>query len=285
MAIEKTLKFIWNEFIYGGHLISLGAVSIVFTSAILLNIKITWDCLIIIYLFAYNSILYNRYKERRTDYLTNPERTKNLEKYFPYIFLIVFFSILISVGILFYYNRITALLFLILLSLLGFLYTEYFKKITEKIIAFKNIYFSLITSLLLIFLAFYYSYPLLTFPIFLILIFVFLRMLINTIFLDIKDIESDKKIKLMTFPILYGSKKILVFLKGITILSVLPIILGFYFDLIPKFSLVLLFVIPYSFYYFNKSKLEKNFYLVNYVLADFEFILWSFFVLAGKISL
>lgn len=59
MAIEKILKFIWNEFIYGGHLPSLGAAAIVLFSGILLNIKITWDCLLITYFIFYLIYLYN----------------------------------------------------------------------------------------------------------------------------------------------------------------------------------------------------------------------------------
>ena len=39
--MKNKLKIILDEFIYGGHLISLGASSVVFTSAILLKISIT----------------------------------------------------------------------------------------------------------------------------------------------------------------------------------------------------------------------------------------------------
>ncbi len=283
MIIEKILRPVRDEFIYSGHLISLGAVSIVLTSAILLGIKITLDCLIVIYLFAYNSILYNRYKEQRVDYLTNPERTENFKKYFRHMLLIVSFSTLISTGILLYFDKRTALLFIILLSLLSFFYTKYFKKVTKKIIAFKNVYFSLITSLLLVFLAFYYSYHLLTLPLFFVFVFVFLRMFVNTIFLDIKDVESDRKKELLTLPIIFNRKKTLTFLKLITVLSVLPIIFGVSLQLLPKFSLMLLLTIPYTFYYFKKSIRKTNFYLVNYVLADSEFILWPVFLLFGKI--
>lgn len=279
---EKILKFLWNELIYGGHLISFGAVSIVFTSAILLDIKITWDFLIIVYLFSYSSLLYNRYKEQKNDYLTNPERTTNFKKYFQHIFSIILFSVLTSIVILIYYNKTIALIFLIFLFFLGFLYTQYFKRITRKIIAFKNIYFSFVTSSLLILLAFYYSYSLLVLSLFLILIFVFLRMFINTVFLDIKDIKGDKKEELLTLPIIFKEKRTLIFLGLINIFSVLPIIIGSFYKLIPKFSLILLLIIPYTFFYLGKSIKKTNFYIVNYILADFEFILWSILVIIGK---
>jgi len=282
MKIREILRIIWNEFIYGGHLISLGAIGIVLTSAILLNIKITLDSLIILYLFTYNSILYNRYKEQKLDFLTNPERTNNLKKNFRSINLIVFLSIITSIGILVYLKKFNVLIFIIFLTLLTFLYTKYLKKITKNLIAFKNIYFSFVTSLLLIFLFLYYSYPLLNLPLLFIFIFIFLRMFTNTVFLDIKDIKSDEKENLLTLPILLNQEKLLLFLKIITIFSISPIIIAVYFKLIPFFSLALIFIIPYTFYYLKKSIKKDNFYLVNYILADLEFLLWPIFILIFK---
>ena len=283
--VKKTLKIIWEEFIYGGHLISLGGVGIILTSALLLNIEITLDPIIIVYLFTYSSILHNRYKEQGTDFLTNPERTENLKKYFRRIILIIFSSIVVSVGILLYFNKIKALIFIILLILSAFLYTKYFKKTTKKLIAFKNIYFSLVASSLSIFLVLYYSYLLFNISLFFIFIFIFLRMFINTVFLDIKDIKSDKKENLLTLPIVLGREKSLMFLKAMTVLSVLPIIIAVYFGLFPLFSLVLILIIPYSFYYFQKSVKKENFHLVNYIFADLEFVLWPILILFAKIIL
>jgi 4-hydroxybenzoate polyprenyltransferase len=120
---------------------------------------------------------------------------------------------------------------------------------------------------------------------FLMISFVFFRMLVNTIFLDIKDSNSDKKESLITIPIVFGEEKTLRFLRLITLFSVLQILLGVYFKLLPKSSLVFLFLVPYSFYYFSKSKIKDNFYLVNYILADAEFILWPLLIIFGEILL
>jgi 4-hydroxybenzoate polyprenyltransferase len=285
MKLKKILNSIWNEFVYGGQLISLGAISIVFTSAILLNIKITWDCLMVVYLGTYTFLLYNRYKELKTDFLTNPQRTKYLRRYINYTPLFIFSFILIFTGISFYFNKLTVLLFGFSLFLLGLFYTKFLKKITKKIIAFKNICFSLIAALLIIFLAIYYSFPL-NLPLLLILIFVYLRLFVNTNFLDIKDIESDKEESLLTLAIVLGKKRLIRFLSLINILAVMPIIAGFYFHLLPKFSLMLLFTIPYTFYYFKKSE-NRNLSFSNlyYGLVDGEFILWPIFVLLGKFLL
>jgi|AntAceMinimDraft_16_1070373.scaffolds.fasta_scaffold122929_2 4-hydroxybenzoate polyprenyltransferase len=283
LTMRKILGQIRDEYAYNGHLISLSAVCIVATSAILLNIQLGWQPLLVTYLITFNGLLYNRYKEQGTDYLTNTRRTVSLKKYFSFIFLIIAISVLSSVMILVIYKEMNALIFLLVLSFACFLYTKYFKGVTNKIIAFKNIIFSLITSSLIIFLAIYYSYPLLNFPLFLMLTFVFTRMMVNTIFLDIKDIDSDRKRALLTLPVLLGKAKTLKFLRWLTLFSITPILIGCFLGKLPLISLISIFVIPYSFYYFAISEKKKNFYLVNYVLADSEFIFWLGFIVIMKI--
>lgn len=286
MAIEKILKFIWNEFIYGGHLLSLGAVSVVFTSAILLDIKISWDCLIVVYLGAQIIYLYNHYKEFQKDFLTNPKRVEHIERYVRYIPWIIILFTLIFIGILLYINKLSALLFGFGLVLLGLFYSVYFKKFSKSIVEFKSFFVSLIWSLSVIFLAVYYSFSILNFSLFLVSIFIFLRLFVHEIFSNIKDIESDKKENLLTLAIVSGKKKMINILNLVNILSVLPIILGIYLRLFPFYSLILIFTILYTFYYFRKledQKINQNF-LYN-VIVDAEFILWSVFILLGEFLL
>jgi hypothetical protein len=170
--IKKLFESIWNEFVYGGHLLSLGAVSIVYTAAILLGIKITWDFLVIVYLGIYTPYLYNRYKEFNKDFLTNPERTKHIGRYVKYIPLMISFFTLIIIGIFLYFNKIPALLFAIFLLFLSFSYSILFKGLSKKIVGFKNFYISLSWALLAVLLAIYYSFSL-NLAIFLIVIFYF----------------------------------------------------------------------------------------------------------------
>lgn len=273
MDFIKNLKIIEHEFVYSGHLIAFASVCIVFSSALLLNIKIGIDFLMIIYLLTFSALLFNRYKEQRIDILNNSIRTGYLTKYFNYTILILFISIFISAGIMIYYTKLISLFFYFVLVFLSLLYTKYFKNLTRFIFLFKNISFSLLTISLLVLMTTYYDY-LFDFAFLMICVFVFLRMFINTVFLDIKDVEGDTKMKLKTIPVLFGEMKTLKILQLLSIISILPILLGIYLKILPLFSLILILIVPYSFYYFSKSKKRKNFYLVNYFLADSEFILW-----------
>jgi 4-hydroxybenzoate polyprenyltransferase len=281
--MTKILKNIWNEFVYGGHLLSLGASSIVFTSAVLLGIKITWDCLFIVYLGMQSAYLYNRYKDFKKDYLTNPERTKHFENYISKIPIIIGIFILIIILMLFYFSTPKILFFGLFLLLMSLLYSKIFKKFTKKIIGFKGLYVSLMWASLSLFLIFYYYSPL-NLSLFLVLVFIFLRWIINTNFCDIKDIEGDKEEKLLTIVVMWGKEKLIKFLNVLNILSFLPIAIGIYLNLFPIYSTILIFTIFYAFYYFKKVNslaISQNF-LYN-VIVDGEFILWSFFILLGKI--
>jgi len=282
MVIEKIVNSIWNEFVYGGHLLSFGAVSIVYTASILLDIRITWDFLLVVYLGTESVYLYNRFKEYKVDFLTNPERTEHIKKYVKYIPFIIFLMTFSAIVMVVYFNKISALILGLLLLILGLFYSLFFKKITEKIIAFKSFFISLMWSLLVLFLAIYYSAPI-NLALFLFSVFVFLRFFVSVSFFDIKDIKTDKQEGLKTLAVVLKQSTLWQFLSIIAILAVLPLIIGVYLRVLPISSLMLFLTIPYTFFYFKQLE-NKNIspYFLYNVIVDGEFIFWLFFVLIGK---
>lgn len=281
MKIEKISKLIWQEFIYGGHLLSLGAVSVVYTSSILLDIRITWEFLVVVYSGTEAIYLYNRYKELNKDFLTDLKRSKHLKKFVKIIPLIIVFFSSLFFGTLLYSGKILSLVFAILLFSLSLVYTPFFKKITRKIIAFKSFFVSWIWSLLIMFLAIYYSFSL-NLSLFLIFIFVYLRMFVREEFSNIKDTKRDKKEELLTLAFVFEKRKLLCILSLITILATVPIIYGVYSEILPDFSIVLLLTVPYTFYCFKKEQEVKTNEFLYYILVDGEPLLWSVFILLSK---
>lgn len=285
MVIEKTLNSAWKEFIYGGHFQSLGAASIIFVSAVLLKVGITWDALAVAYLIFYPLYLYNRFKEIEIDYSTNPQRTKYLKTYITKVPIILSLVIFVLITCLIYFSSPKALIFGLLLVFFGFLYTVIFKKFTRKIAFFKNFYVAAFFALLVSFLTVYYSYSLtrsLITATLIFTVFVYLKAFMIQIFLDVKDIEGDKKEGLLTFPVIFGKEKTLNILKIISILTTAPILLmfSFYWNIFPKLSLILLLTIPFNFYCFNLAKNQKY---SGYILASGEFVLWSILIIIGKL--
>ena len=235
----------------------------------------------IVYLITYTVYLYNRFKDFDEDFLTNPIRTQYIKKNIKNIPFTIFYPILIIMGMLFYFANFLSLIVGLLLLLLGILYSLYLKKLTRNIVGFKSFYVSFIWILLLIFLILYYSFSF-TVSFWCVFIFILLRELINPCFCDLKDIESDKKENLKTFPVIFGKEKVLKYLSVINIVSGVLIIVGVYSGLLPKFASVLLFVVPYTFYYFNKVNKEKNPEFLYSILPDGEFILYIPFILISR---
>ena len=240
MKTRQVLKFVFREFIHGGHLQCLSFASIAFISGLLLNIEITFEFLIIVYLIFYPIYIYNRFKEGDTDELTNPGRVRHLRNYIKHIPVIFCLSIFLLVVCLVYFSNFVFLIFALLLLFGGISYTITIKNATQKLIGFKNFYVAAFFSSIVISPIIYYPHFLVTFssaiPIIIFAIFVYFKALAIQVLLDIKDIESDKKIGLLTIPIVFGMEKTISFLKLFSVLITGSFIIIFFFlDIFPGF--------------------------------------------------
>ena len=281
--IKSFLNLVRKEFIYGGHLFALNAVSIILMSSILLNIPVTWDILLPVYLIFYSIYSYDHFSgAKKNDYLTNLERARYLKdkRKIP---LVVSGSILISVLTLLHFSNFLILFFSLMILFLGLFYGSYFKKVTKKIIAFKDFFVSFVWMILVFFLVWYYSYPL-TWGAFSLAGFIFLKMLIIQIFFDVRDIEGDKGEKLLTLPVIFGRDKALDILRLISVFPALMVFLYSYFNILPDFSLFLILTLFFNFYYLGEHQYLKSRHY-PYLLAASEPILWLFLVLFGKFLL
>lgn len=279
----KCSEFLWNEFIYGDHWVSLGCISISLSTMLLLNLQIRWEFLLIIYLGTLSIYRYNHYKEIKLDEKSNSKRTYHLKKYkktLPYT--IIIFAILFCVCLI-YYGDLRSIFFGIILLLLGLFFTDIFKKVTRMIIGFKSFYTSFSFSLLILFTTTYCSYKI-DKIVFFFLLFCFLRFFIGTSYSDIKDMNIDKKNKLLTFPIIFGKDKFLTMIQIINLISLILIMISIFFNILPIYILILSFAFFYSFYYIVKSRddsLISNSLFA--VIVDGEFIYWPFLLLIGLV--
>jgi|YelNatPaOPRAMG01_1025707.scaffolds.fasta_scaffold07453_9 4-hydroxybenzoate polyprenyltransferase len=281
-------KFLFNEIFYNGHFQTWGSLAIVIFSGQLLNIKITWDLLLIVYLSFYLIYLHDRYRSLEVDFLTNPIRSKHIKSIYKYIPSILIIGLLILISLLYYFSNIYAAIFIILVTIFGFLYPLYFKGLTKKIIAFKNFYVSLVFSLLVILPNIYYQISLTrTTLLILLLLFIFtlLRGLMMQFFLDLKDIEGDKKEGLLTLGIVLGKEKVFKIINVINLFTSLS--LPILYIAMPSLSLhpsilFLVFLAIWNFYFFSLAK-NGNFF--GFILGSGEFIYWPLFVYIGELIL
>src|SRR5690606_17159242 len=82
-----------------------------------------------------------------------------------------------------------------------------------------------------------------------IVLFIFIRWVLNTTYFDIKDIDNDKLNNLKTLPVWIGLKNTLYFLHFINILSAILLTLLLSNGVFPMFSVTLVTFTIYSFCY------------------------------------
>lgn len=284
IGLRKKFSKISQSLVYGGHLLSLGASSISLTVMLLWNQRISVLILAVAYLISQVVYSYNHVREMKNDSISNPERVAFLHKSkVIHCLLLSFYIVLLLVSLVFT-NLFTALVALFIV-LAGISYTEVFKRtLSRKLLGFKNYYTSFFWSLLVLLTFSYYSFR--VEPVGLIMmIYVFLRLLLNTIFFDIKDEESDSQEGLITFPVLMGRKKVILLVSVLNLLSIVPLLVVL--KILGKSTEYILLGLPvlYTFLYLYKSrsadlsKVRK----LSYFLVDGEYLLWPLLVYLARV--
>ncbi len=274
MNLKKIFKFIIVEFLYNGHLQSLGAVCVVFFSSLLFDIHCNFFEYLSIYLVFYLIYLYNRYKEKEHDSLTNKIRTQHISLISRYIKLIFISIFLFLVFLLIQENNYKLIGILSIIFIFGILYTIFFKNLTKKFLAFKNFYVASVFSLL-VFYPFIINNVSVDIWVWVIALFIFLRAFKMQIILDLKDIVSDSQIGILSFGVVFGKKKTikLILIINFLTLSLIP------FLLVHKFAwgiYLLCFCLLFDgLYYYFLQKNSKSAFL----LAGGEFIFLTPFLL------
>jgi len=272
--LNKQWTFIKNEFVFGGHLISLCGPSLAFVTMILFNMPVSWEFLFISYLGTYCVYNYDRLQGITIDSSSNDKRSNHIKNHLKirYIFLIVY--VIIFFAILSLSGNLYSFIFGLFLLITGILYTNIFKKMTSKIVGFKNFYTSFSFSFLIFFTAIYSGY-LIDWKLCVFFTFIFLHFLVDTSFCDLKDINSDKKMNLKTLPIYLGKEKFLKFLNILNIISFFIIGIAILFNILAFIATFLLIFCLYRIYYINKAKKSDNSILfLSNVIVDAEYFLW-----------
>lgn len=277
------MQFLLKEIIYGGHLLALGAGSVVFLSSFLLNAEISWHIILVSYLLFYPIYLYDRLTGLKKDYLTNKKRSKHIKKYENFIPSILIISIFLLFFLIAFFSNLKTLFLSFSLLVLGILYNVYFKQLTKKILFFKNFYVASFFSVMSFIPLFYYDFEfeIFLFPLVFLFVFVFLKSFFIQSFFDLKDVKIDQKSGLLTLPSVLGFKRTVYFLAFFSgIVNLTAVFLVFYKPfLLPVSFAAFILLIPFNFYCL-KMALEKKYFA--YILAGGEYLIWSFLVIFYK---
>jgi len=278
---------VYSEFVYGGHLLAIGTASIAGTVALMMGKTPAPDLLVMAYLFTYGAYTVNRFSESEQDEVSHPQRTAHLRKrqrYLPEIAAAYF-----GVGYLLALARnvyfFLALLVPLALSILYSIGSSKMKRVTgsrrlKDQLLVKNLAISFGWSLIPFLVGLYY----LETPTLLVLMapFIFLRLMVNTVFFDVRDVEADELYGTRTIPSVYGQRTTNRVLTGFDLLSLGYIVAAVGLSLLPTYSIGLTVFPFYSLGYRGLSKrVDAN--TIRDLVADGEYILWMPVVLLGRI--
>ena len=268
-----TLK---DEITYGGYLVALCSPCLILSTSLILNIHIDLPLLLISYLLPLIIYSYDYYKDIDKDIKNNSERAIFLKKKadkFPYIFS---FYILLLISLLILYSNYILGAFILAIIAGGILYNVVFKNFTKKIPAFKNIFTAMNWALVGAFFPLFYNSMDINLSFMIMFVFIFLRVMINVIFFDLKDMENDKSTGIKTLPVMLGKKSTVKVLNLINIVAFIPLIMGVYLNIISFSAIALLTIFFYGYYYINKASSATSVELEStaFSLVDLECIIW-----------
>lgn len=273
----------------GGHLLALGTASMAACASILMGQNPTIPLLVMAYLFSFGAYMLNRSSEMQEDETTNPVRTKYLggrRKYLPAITVGCFavgYALAALRNLVFFGALLIPLLLALAYSVGSRRFVKFVgaRRLKDKLLV-KNVAVSFGWSLIPILVGLYFhAVPALLTALG---VFIFLRLLVNTILFDVRDVEGDKKFGVRTIPTVYGTVRAFTLMGVFDVTSALCMILAVLTGLLPTYSLAFLFFTLYSFWYRALARRPGiNLSFVCDVLADGEYLLWGPVIYLGKL--
>jgi 4-hydroxybenzoate polyprenyltransferase len=277
-----------RELIYGGHMLAIGTASIAMSSALLLGKTPTPALLVMAYLFSFGAYMINRASEIGQDSVSNPQRTEYLSRRKARLPLIA--GIAFALGyVLAAFSNLFFLVALIVPLVLAFLYSigskrfeKFFgaKRLKEKLLV-KNLAISTGWSLIPLLVGLYFQ--ILTPTILEFAGFVFLRLLVNTIFFDIRDVKADREFGVRTIPSVFGARKSYAVMNLIDFGSACYCTALLLLNLLPQYCIVLLALPAYSYLYRIAARKSANLGYYTDVVADAEYLFWGPLLLMGSL--
>jgi 4-hydroxybenzoate polyprenyltransferase len=263
--------------------------AIVLTLGLLRNDPVNLPLLAISYLIPLIIYSYNYYEELDRDRLTKPDRTAYLEKrvkIYP-VLISLYVASLGTLMVLYSGQKWTLYAVVGILVAAGILYTVYLKRLTRYVTGFKSYFVTAEWTLAAVYLYTLYTerrpegFPLAVFG------FVFLKILVNVAFYDLKDIRSDGRDGLKTIPAVLGWGGAIRLLYLFSLASPALLVAGMLTGELPGSALVLVVFTMYDLYYLVHAERsgEEGMTSKDYAIADREFLLWPPAAVIGMLLL
>ncbi|MGD0319479.1 MAG: UbiA family prenyltransferase [Nitrososphaerales archaeon] len=278
---------LYKELVYGGHLLAFGTASIAATAALVLGRTPTWDLLLMAYLFSYGAYMVNRSSDFDQDRVSHLDRTAYLEGRRRSLPMIV--AVSLGVGyVLALLRNLTLFAGLLVPVALAVAYSVGSKRMGKALgmsrlkegLFVKNLTVSFGWSLIPILVGLYYMQLPLT--VIALCPFIFLRLMVNTVFFDVRDVKEDAAYGVRTIPVSLGTDASWKLMDVVDFSSGLYIALLVLSGVLPTFAGLLVVFTPYSFAYrYFSRRSTKHEDSLRDLAADGEYLLWGFVAYLG----
>ena len=270
----------YKELVYGGHLLALGTSSMAATAAWVMGTTPTWDLLLMAYLFSFGGYSINRISDFRQDSVSHPDRTAYLKSRMAWLkgAVVACFALGYVLALL---RNLVFFSGLLIPLLLAFAYSVGSERMKDSIgvsrlkdaTLVKNVTVSFGWSLVPFLVGLYYLE--LPAAVFAFAPFIFLRLMVNTIFFDQRDMEADASFGVKTLPVrmgMIGSERVMDVLDLASAVYLVAIVAA---RLVPLFAGALLVFVPYSMAYRVYGGSGKHRDSSRDLVADGEYVLWG----------
>ncbi|MEW6599684.1 MAG: 4-hydroxy-3-methylbut-2-enyl diphosphate reductase [Nitrospirota bacterium] len=268
--------------------LSLGAVSMCYSSLVFQGLKPSATLLFIAFFYVIAVHTFNRYNERLKDEFSDPARTRFFRDYRRVLIAGAAAASLAALSLSYLLGLVDFIL-LLFSYLMGIIYT--IRIVPDKLQPFirykrlkdlpgsKDFLVSMAWAWVIVLIpivnkGLYFSYQSIA-----ILAFVLISMFIRSVVFDILSIEGDRVIGRETIPILIGPKQTQIMLVMLTVIISVFMSLSAYFGLVPSLGYYLIFSPVFMvacFYIFQKHRVQ--------VSTLFEAVIDSNFILLGIIT-
>ena len=114
--------------------------------------------------------------------------------------------------------------------------------------------------------------------------FIFLRLMSNTIFFDLRDVSADSQFGVRTIPVVFGERSSYRAMELSDVIAASYIVILAFVRILPEYALLLILLPAYSFFYrwASRKSIASLSFLCDFV-ADAEYVLWGPLIFLGKV--
>lgn len=278
--VTKKSTSIFYFLIYSSIYLSAAGAAMVYISCVLQHIPCSFSLLAIMFLATFSVYNINRKTDEKEDAINHSDRHSFTSRYGKVLSTSAILAYILAIALAFCYGVKTTLISAIPL-ICGILYSitwlpKKFKYRRLKEIPFvKNLVVAFAWALTPALLPVYSNSSNATVATFIVVIFFFTLVFINSVIFDLRDIEGDAASGVKTIPVVFGVRRTINFLACLNILFGLIDLLLCFAYLSPKFTYLLAAGMVYAtFYVFSFSKVKRTNLLCDAV-ADGQFLIFG----------